>query len=489
MKNIYLILSIAFLTGNTVFAQVTISGGSPAINGNYTTLTTAVTGAFAAINAGGSQAGYDILIAINADIVEPVTSGLLAGDWASLTISPAGGAPRLITANYNGALINLAGVDNITIDGLNTGGNSLTISNTSGTANAITIRFANDASDNMIVRCTLLGSSGALAANGLATIYFSSGITTGNNYNTVTECTIAASPTGTARHGIQSASIAAAPNINNTIFGNNIADFFHPAVFSGGISLGAFNSDWNISYNRLYQTATRIATTGNTHTGILISSGSNYTITDNIIGFANAAGTGTTNMTGITSGALGGTFPGAFTTGTAVSNATRYNAIQCAFTAGGAVSSIQNNTIAGIALFTSSNATGGTGILCGITVTSGNANIGTVTGNTIGSAGGTSSIYVASTAGVGNVTGFYCISTNSINIQNNTIGGIDVSGTTNTTATAFKGIEIAGTGTYSVINNSVGNVTPNNIRTGYLLTGETCLILPPHLLQLREYPM
>ncbi|MBK7559851.1 MAG: hypothetical protein IPI54_17230 [Chitinophagaceae bacterium] len=474
MKNIYLVLAISFLTCNTVFAQVTISGGSPAINGNYTTLTTAGTGAFAAINAGGSQAGYDILITINADIVEPVTAGLLGGDWASLTINPAGGAPRLVSANYNGALINLAGVENVTIDGLNTGGNALTISNTSGTASAITIRFANDASDNMIVRCTLLGSSGALtAASGLATIYFSSGITTGNNYNTITECNIAASATGPARHAIQSASIAAAPNINNTIFGNNISDFFHPGIFSGGISLGNFNSNWNISNNRFYQTATRITTAvaGVTHTGILISSGSNYTITDNIIGFANPAGTGTTNMTGITSGALGGTFPGAFTTGTAVPNATRYNAIQCAFTAGGAVSSIQNNTIAGIALLTSSNATGGTGILCGIAVTSGNANIGTVTGNTIGSAIGTSSIYVASTAGIGNVSGFYCISTNSINIQNNTIGGIDVSGTTNTTATAFKGIEIGGTGTYSIINNSVGNATPNNIRTGYLLTG------------------
>jgi len=466
MKRICLFLSILIFTSTAAIAQVTVSGSTGA-DGTYATLTdaSAVTGAFAAINAAGTQAGNNILITISADIVESAFTSLLGGNWASLTINPTGGAPRLLSTNVNTAFINLTGTTNVTIDGLNSGGNSLTFSNTSGLGSAITIRFANDATNNTVTRCTILGSG-----TGLATVYFSSGITTGCDNNTVSECNIGASATGTPRNAIQSFSVAAAVNNSNTISGNNIYDFFHPDAVSCGISLSNFNSDWIITDNKLYQTATRTATTLNTHNGINISSGSGYTISNNVIGFANAAGTGTTNIIGLTTGTLGGSFPSAFTAG-GTANATRYNAINCAFTAGGTVSSIQNNTIGGIALFTSSSATATNGMLCGIAVTSGNANIGTITGNTIGSASGASSIYVATTSAGGVIAGIYCTSTNTINIQNNTIGGIDASGTTLARATGFKGIDIAGTGTFTVSNNHVGNATANNIRTGYLLTG------------------
>jgi len=472
MKTVYIFLSLWIITCTTTIAQVTVTGSNGA-NATYATLTdaSAVTGAFAAINSAGSQAGNNILITISADIVETGSASLIVSNWTTLTINPTGGVPRLISGNVNGTLINLNGSDNVTIDGLNSGGNALTISNTSGLAGAITLRFASDASNNTVTRCTLLGSSGILtASSGFATVYFANGTSTGNDNNTITQCNISSSATGTPRNAIQSLSGGAASS-NNTISSNNIFDFFHPGAASAGISLSTSNSDWTITNNRFYQTATRTATTANTHTGILISSGEGYTITNNIIGFANSGGTGTTNLIGITSGSLGGTFPSSFTAG-GTANATRYVGIQCAFTTGGAASSIQNNTIAGIALYTTGVAATTTGLICGIAVTSGNANIGTVTGNTIGVSSGTGSIYAATTTVAGVISGIYCTSSNTINIQNNIMGGIDASGTTATEATGFKGIEVAGTvGTYTISNNTIGNTTANNIRTGYLLTG------------------
>jgi hypothetical protein len=471
MKSIYLFLAVIVLTCTTTIAQVTVSGSTGA-NGTYATLTdaSAITGAFAAINAAGTQAGNNILITIGADIVETDLTALFAGDWNTLTINPTGGASRQVSTAVNGSLIHLNGADNVTIDGLNSSGNALNLTNTSGLANAVTIRLSGDASNNTIRRCTILGSTGSLSGSGLATLYFGVGSTTGNDDNTITQCTISSSATGTALNAIQSVSIAAGVSSNNIISGNSIADFFHPDISSCGISIGAFNSDWIITGNKLFQTATRIATTGTTHNGINITSGSGYSISDNTIGFANAAGTGTTNIIGLTTGSLGGTFPSAFTPG-GTANATRYNGINCAFSAGGSSSSIQNNTIAGIALYTSSAATATFGLICGIAVTSGSANIGTTTGNTIGTATGTSSIYAATTAAGAVIAGIYCSSSNTINIQNNTIGGIDASGTTLSRSTGFKGIDIAGTGTFTVSNNTVGNATANNIRTGYLLTG------------------
>src|SRR5204863_232346 len=91
----------------------------------------------------------------------------------------------------------------------------------------------------------------------------------------------------------------------------------------------------------------------------------------------------------------------------------------------GTAATPNSNTIGGIALYTSSGAATTNGILCGINVTSGNANIGTVTGNTIGATtggGGASaaSLYAACTTTGGTVVGIFATSANTVNIQNNT---------------------------------------------------------------------
>jgi len=290
--------------------------------------------------------------------------------WTTLTINPSGS--RTLSGSVNAPLVSLNGSNNVTIDGLNSGGNFLFISNTNPGNSACTIRFVNDASNNTITRCNLLGSSGA---GGLGTIYLGNGIATGNDNNLISNCNISSSAGGTAVNAIfSSGTTTVIDNSNNTVTGCNIADYFNAIVSSAGINLNANNSGWTITNNTLYQTATRTSTLSLTHYGISVTSGSGYTINNNVVGYATPAATGTTNLIGLTSGLLGGTFPSSFTSG-GTANATRYVGINCAFTPGGAVSSIQNNKVGGIALYTSSGATTTNGILCGIAVTTGNANM------------------------------------------------------------------------------------------------------------------
>jgi Secretion system C-terminal sorting domain len=466
MKKIYFsLITVLFIVTGSFAQTVTVTGADAATNAGspYTTLRAA----FVSINA-ASQAGNNILITISGTTIETSSAFLLqsSGPWTSLTINPVGVAS--VTGNFSGPLVNLAGADNVTINGLNTGGNALSIDNPN-TGNAAALWFSNDATNNTIIDCNLLGSTASAAS---AVVFFTGGATTtGNDNNTITECNISASSGGTPINGILSIGTSAVlDNSNNTISVNNISDFFSPTSGSTGIQVNTFSSGWTITNNALYQTATRTVTGTSTYNAIWVTAGSGYTISNNVIGFAAPNATGTTNMIGLSAGALGGTFPSSFTPG-GTPTTLRYNAISCSFDVGGAVSSIQNNTIGGIAIYTSSGANTANGILCGIQVTSGNANIGTVTGNTIGSATGTSSLYAASTTAGAVISGIYCTTTNTINIQNNIIGGIDVSGTAATLATGFKGIDAAGTGTYTISANSVGNAVANNIRTGYLLTG------------------
>ncbi|MBI5474276.1 MAG: hypothetical protein HY961_18220, partial [Ignavibacteriae bacterium] len=462
---IVLTLALTFLMAASAFAQVdvTATGGTPAAS--YSTLK----GAFDAINA-GTHTGT-IAIAISANTTETASAVLNASggaaSYTTLSIQPTGGAARTISGAIAGHLIDLNGADNVTIDGLNSGGNALNIENTTSGATSTTIRFIADATNNTITNCTI---KGATTVATFGTIFFSTGTATGNTGNVISNNTITSSGANFATNAILS--IGTDLTINNsgiTITGNNISDYFNAAAVSVGINVSIASSAWTITNNKLFQTATRIFTASNTHSGIRIATGAGYTITGNVIGFANTSGTGTTNIVGNTV-ALTGTFPSSYTTaGTA--NATRFIGMNLAFTAGGAVSSIQNNTVAGIALYTSSGASTTNGVLCGINVTSGNANIGTTTGNTIGATSGTGSFYAATTTTGGTVVGIYATSINTVSIQNNTIGGVDAVGTTATLSGGFTGIDVAGAaGVFSINSNTIGNSTADNIRTGYTLS-------------------
>lgn len=455
------IISIMFL--NSTNAQISLTSTSGSItSASYSTLKSA----FDSINSGAHQGV--ISLTINGTSTETVSavlnaSGVGAANYTAVTLTPTGGAASTITGSIAGPLIDLNGADNFKINGLNTGGNSLTINNTSATSTAATIRFINDASSDTIQNCTIIGAS-----TGLGTVTLSTGTTTGNDNNVILSNVITAGAAFPI-NGIYSLGTSAIiDNSGNAVIGNNISDYFSATAASNGMNINSNNSNWVINNNKFFQTATRTYTTANTHTAINVLSGVGYTITGNTVGYANSTGTGTTNMVG-NSVALAG-FPSSYTvSGTA--NATRFIGINCTFTAGGTVSTIQGNTIAGFALYTSSGATTTIGILCGIAVNSGNANIGTVAGNTIGSSTGNGSIYTVCTTTGGVVVGVYATSANTVNIQNNTVGAIDAMGSTATICGAVTGINSAGTGVFNISGNIIGNTTSSNLRMGNLLSG------------------
>jgi len=533
-------LLIAFvLFSSAAQSQITVSGSTGA-DGSYTSLTNAG-GAFSAIVA-NVQTGNSIIISITGDVTtETGADSLTAGAWSSITISPSGGAARIISGDVQGALIKLNGADNVTIDGLNTGGNSLTLENISmGLVSrpASTIRFINDATNNTVQNCTIKGSSNGFNLSGA--ILFSTGSVTGNDGNTISGNTITSSSptnavvtgstsgttmtvtavtsgtlavgqvisggtiitgtvinalgtgtggtgtytisqtqtvasttitgtgTGVLNNAIFSLAALAIDNSGNIVTNNNIRDYYNPSTVTNGIFLSTGNSAWTITNNKLFQTSNRLYKVAQTHNGINITTGGGYTITGNVIGYADASGTGTTNMMGLSIGALGGTFPSSYTTsGTAI--ALRYVAINAAFVAGGATSSIQNNSIGGFALYTSSGAGTTNGILCGINVTSGNVDIGTTIGNTIGATSGNGSIYTANTTSGGAIVGIYAFSANTVSIQNNTIGALDAMGTASNSG-SVTGINTSGgtTGVINVSNNTIGNSVNPNLRMGTL---------------------
>src|SRR6267142_1259769 len=153
------------------------------------------------------------------------------------------------------------------------------------------------------------------------------GTATGNIGNTFSNNTITSSGGNFPLNGICSSGTSGLPN-SGTITQNNIQDYYSATSPTSGIFLFSGNSAWTITNNRLFQTADRVYTTGNTHNGIFIVSGAGYTISGNIIGFANSGGTGTTNTIG-NSVALPG-FPASYAVA-GTSNSTRYRGINAVF--------------------------------------------------------------------------------------------------------------------------------------------------------------
>jgi hypothetical protein len=420
--------------GNVI---VSSTGGTFATPLGYNTLGLAV----GAIN--GSTAGTGaISILIVGNTTELAASTILnaaSTNWTSINIQPSGA--RTITAATTTGLpmLDFNGADFVTIDGLNTGGNSLTISNTTAGATATsTIRFLADATNNTITNCTILGA-GTSAVSG--TIFFSTGTATGNDNNTITFNTIGASsatPT-TAIYSAGTSTVVDNSGIN--ISNNNIADYFNAGAASIGLNIASNSSAWTVSTNRFYQAATRTSTSAVTHGAIKINSGVNYSITGNIIGYANSGGTLTTFYAGAV--------------------ASKYIGIEMAVGTATA-SNLQGNTITNFNLSTTSGTTTTPGIFTGIYVTAGNVNIGNTSPNIIGGATGTNLIFITSSTSGALITGITSTSIGTVNIQNNNIGAFGNSGT-GAIGYTFIGIQTSGTaGIYTITGNTIGSTTTAN---------------------------
>lgn len=499
------LMAVAFsiLSLQKANAQVTVSGANSG-NGSYTTLSTAFT------NIGTSQSGANIIIDITADVTQNSTATLGAGTWASVLIRPSGGATRTISGAVTAGspMIDLSGADNVTIDGLNSGGNALVISNTTAntTSGTSTIRLVGDATNNLITNCTIKSAfNNTTASTNGGAIWFSTGTTTGNDNNTVSNCDITAVTAGALTkciHSAGSTTSATIENSGNTITNNNIYDYFVAGGGSAGIYLSTGTQGWTITNNRIYQTGTRTQTTASTHNAIFISNSANtaggFTITGNTIGYASNSRTGTMTYAGTVNSSFNAINFTQSATG-ANSTISQNHISNISFThPSGATSTIfygiwnqtsstsqtqqltiNQDTVQNINLGTITTSTGygiNAGSSASLTLTNnyvynvtrgasgawysiytvGTCPAGSVTGNTI------DSVYMSSTSFASTLGGLY-VSTAIANVSNNTITRLRTNGTSGT----VYGLYLGGTVSRVAKNNNIYNCTFTGTGTTY----------------------
>jgi hypothetical protein len=347
-------------------------------NADYATLKEA----FDAINLGTHTDVINIGVCGDTTETAPAVlnaSGVGAANYLAVLMSPTGVRTISGAIVAGSPLIDLNGADNVTIEGLNSGGNSLTISNTtvSNTAGTSTIRLINGAQGNTITRCFVLGSSTATTTVAGGNILISTSTVaplTPNSNNTISSNGIGPAGANLPTKGVMSLG-SASPNHNtgNIIENNNVFDFFNATTSVAGIDLQTNTAGTFVANNRIYQTAARVFTgAALKYSGILVTtSGFNQQVTGNTVGFGAANGTGVTAISGSTNLFVGLDF----TTGTTLG-----------------VTSVQGNVISGISQTTASTGTGSGSAFRGIFLAGGRYDVGTITGNQIGSLDGSSTI-------------------------------------------------------------------------------------------------
>lgn len=456
----------------TANAQISVSGGT-GLAATYPNFT-GTTGLFAALNA-NAQTGNTITVSITADITEPNTSpdtvGLNAGAWTSITITPNGNRVVTSAAIAGTAMLKFNGADNVIIDGLNSGGNSLTISNTtvSATTGTATIRFINGASNNTITNCNLQGSvTSSVATNGAIIFISTDGITANGNDNiTISNCDIGPAGVNLPSKcilGNGSTTTTAIGNSGIVIRNNNIHDYFAAAVTSAGVATNAGCNNWTVDSNRFYQTATRTWTTGAIHNAIALitstatSGMQGAIVTNNIIGYATSSQTGTYTLTGSTGKFIG----------------INVNAITL-----GTLNRISKNTVASVSLSgVTSSGTSTTAPFIGILATNGVCN---TDSNTIGSQSATGSlVFSTNSTTTTDIMGIYNFSSDVWNARNNTIGGISATNAAASGTYILYGIR-ANTGTgvsFRASNNIVGGTVANSMQLS--ATGAASQVIGMH---------
>ena len=445
--------------------------------GDYASLTAAI----ADVQAVGNGLGGALVLELQATYVSsvetfPLTIPALNGASAvnSLTIRPASGAAGLsiVSAVSSAATVDLNGAQFVTIDGRPGGVGSypasgvgavlqpsvLTIANTS--TSGVALRFINEASGNTC-RYTVLRGVNTSASSGTVVFSATTGAN-GNDNNTLDHCDLGdgASTPANGLYALGSTATAAQNNSGNTVANCNVFNFY-ASVDAAGVRLDGGNTDWSITGNSFYQSASRAAVGANVR-AIYVNNtaGNNFTVTDNSIGGSapNAGGTAWTT----TDTTLAFLFQGIrLNVGTTTP------------------SSVQGNSLANMIWTSSSNASTLPGVWSGIHLQAGAANIGTVTGNTIGTETGTGSVSVT-TAGTGGTTfGIGSASSGTVAIANNSIGSVTVNGSASTISASLTGIQVAA-GTNSISNNTVGStVTASSLNaatssisiTGQQVTG------------------
>ncbi len=225
------------------------------------------------------KTGANISVLISNGTTETATAQLNSGSWNSFSIASASSGIKTITGNISGnALIRLDGADNVNITG---GAGFLIFNNTSTSANS-TLLFINDASNNRVSNCQIIGVS----TN--ANVVFGTGTTTGNDNNVIDNCDIGDFTGSTPSYAVRFDGSSSFPNNGDTIRNCRIFNFFSATAFSAGICNGTGNLDITIYKNRFFQMFTRNITAAVTHYVIWIdnTSATNCRFIDNVIGYS-----------------------------------------------------------------------------------------------------------------------------------------------------------------------------------------------------------
>lgn len=235
-----LALSAIFgLSGLQTNAQVNVTATNGTATANYTT----VNDAFSAINAGTHQGA--ITLTVTANTTEPATPVPLLrsnspSNYTSVLIRPSGNVTinSAATPSANRGIIEIAGADNVTIDGddLSTPGthNLSIVAATSSNAGVACIRLssnstsgADGADDNTVKNCIITGSRQDPAATVVSYgIQFSNG-------------------TGTS-----STSTGAYSSLNTLIANNQISKAYH-GIYAYGASATYYNTGTQIINNKI----------------------------------------------------------------------------------------------------------------------------------------------------------------------------------------------------------------------------------------------
>jgi hypothetical protein len=256
------------LTGNQITTSCAsgISGTkSVGPTGDFATITAALAGGISGATILELQSTYT-----STGETFPIAFPLCSNSGSTLTIRPEVGATGLVITSSNTiATIDLNGVSYVAIDG-RPGGlgttSQLSITNTSIATGGTAVRFINDANNNILAYLSLK-SAFASATGGV--VVFGTGVTNGNDNNTITFCNIdggagaTASPTTVATNGIYSSGSATTTLLNNssnTVNNCNFFDYFSPSLASTGILISAGSTDWVITGNSFYQTNPRTST-------------------------------------------------------------------------------------------------------------------------------------------------------------------------------------------------------------------------------------
>jgi len=407
--------------------------------GNYTTINAAM----AELSNLGVEA--PLVLELLADYTPETSKISLNGFIGSsntntLTIRPAAGitTPFAITV-ADTALAFGKSVNNVIIDGRPGGtGTDKMITITGSSTLYPTICFRDDASNNIIRYCTVKGRT--TGSTGVVT-FGTTGRTIGNDNNTIEYCDITADGTNYPKYLIYSSGTYNKDNDGLKVDNNNLSDFFMPGSSDAAVYISSNSKDATVTNNKIFQSAARAYTGGNDHYGIMLfTTYGNSTVNNNIIGYANSTGTGTYTMSG--------------------SYASKLYPIYLEGTS--ATFSVQGNTISQISLATTSggSSTNPRGFFGGITLISGNANIGNVTANTIGSLSANDAIVLSSSSGASTyaVSAINSKSTGTVVVSNNNIGGIKYTCSSASSAINFRCITIVGsTGSYTISNNKIGS--------------------------------